>query len=120
MLKQHPHIRTASSATPCRAPATPPAAASLEDPRGWETDPNAYIYFITQAAVWSACVQGHRRGTLINDDAYKTPAAVLLHQKPIFARIEQWTKTKTKFEAMYILNEFDILVRPHPVDEGDR
>ena len=22
--------------------------------KGWETDPNAYIYFITQAAVWDA------------------------------------------------------------------
>jgi formyl-CoA transferase len=48
----------------------------------------------------------------INDDAYKTPAARLLHQKPIFARIEQWTKTKTKFEAMAILNELDIPCGP--------
>ena len=30
----------------------------------------------------------------------------------IFDRIEEWTKTKTKFEAMEILNEFDIPCGP--------
>ncbi len=25
--------------------------------KGWETDPNAYIYFITQAAAWPACAR---------------------------------------------------------------
>jgi formyl-CoA transferase len=80
--------------------------------KGWETDPNAYIYFITQAAVWPAVCKVIGEERWINDDAYKTPAARLLHQKPIFARIEQWTKTKTKFEAMAILNEFDIPCGP--------
>jgi formyl-CoA transferase len=48
----------------------------------------------------------------IDDEAYATPAARLLHLKPIFARIEQWTKTKTKFEAMEILNKYDIPCGP--------
>ena len=32
--------------------------------KGWETDPNAYIYFITQAPVWEAIcnVIGQRNG----------------------------------------------------------
>jgi formyl-CoA transferase len=30
----------------------------------------------------------------------------------IFARIEEWTKTKTKFEAMDILNQYDIPCGP--------
>ena len=80
--------------------------------KGWETDPNAYIYFITQAAVWPAVCKVIGEERWINDDAYKTPAARLLHQKPIFARIEQWTKTKTKFEAMDILNKYDIPCGP--------
>ena len=80
--------------------------------KGWETDPNAYIYFITQAAVWPAVCKVIGEERWINDDAYRTPAARLLHQKPIFARIEQWTMTKTKFEAMAILNEFDIPCGP--------
>jgi formyl-CoA transferase len=80
--------------------------------KGWETDPNAYIYFITQAAVWPAVCKVIGEEGWITDEAYATPAARLLHLKPIFARIEQWTMTKTKFEAMDILNEYDIPCGP--------
>ena len=48
----------------------------------------------------------------INDVAYATPAARLLHLKQIFARIEEWTKTKTKFQAMNIMNQYDIPCGP--------
>ena len=80
--------------------------------KGWETDPNSYIYFITQGAVWPAICKVIGEESWINDDAYATPAARLLHLKPIFARIEQWTMTKTKFEAMEILNRYDIPCGP--------
>jgi formyl-CoA transferase len=80
--------------------------------KGWETDPNAYIYFITQAAVWPAVCKVIGEESWIEDAAYATPQARLLHLKPIFARIEEWTMTKTKFEAMEILNEFDIPCGP--------
>jgi formyl-CoA transferase len=80
--------------------------------KGWETDPNAYIYFITQAAVWPAICKVIGEEGWIDDDAYKTPQARLLHLKPIFARIEQWTMGKTKFEAMEILNQYDIPCGP--------
>jgi formyl-CoA transferase len=80
--------------------------------KGWETDPNAYIYFITQAAVWPAVCKVIGEEGWIDDEAYATPAARLLHLKPIFARIEQWTMTKDKFEAMDILNQYDIPCGP--------
>src|SRR5258706_1483716 len=80
--------------------------------KGWETDPNVYIYFITQAAVWPAVCKVIGEDDWIEDEAYATPAARLLHLKPIFARIEQWTMTKTKFEAMEILNQYDIPCGP--------
>lgn len=80
--------------------------------KGWETDPNAYIYFITQAAVWPAVCRVIGEEGWIDDEAYATPQARLLHLKPIFARIEQWTMSKTKFEAMEILNEYDIPCGP--------
>ena len=48
----------------------------------------------------------------IDDPAYATPAARLPQLKPIFARIEEWTKTKTKFEAMDIMNKYDIPCGP--------
>jgi formyl-CoA transferase len=48
----------------------------------------------------------------IADPNYATPPKRLPHLKAIFARIEEWTMTKTKFEAMDILNEFDIPCGP--------
>jgi formyl-CoA transferase len=80
--------------------------------KGWETDPNAYIYFITQAPVWAAICKVIGEEGWITDPKYATPPARLPHLKDIFGRIEQWTMTKTKFEAMDILNEFDIPCGP--------
>ena len=80
--------------------------------QGWETDPNAYIYFITQAPVWEAIckVIGHEEW--LTDPQYATPKARLPHLSEIFDQIEEWTKTKTKFEAMDILNQHDIPCGP--------
>ena len=80
--------------------------------KGWETDPNAYIYFITQAAVWPAICKVIGETSWVNDEAYGTPSARLLHLKPIFARIERWTMTLDKFAVMAILNEHDIPCGP--------
>ena len=80
--------------------------------KGWETDPNAYIYFITQAAVWPAVCEVIGEPDWIDDEAFATPQMRLLHLKPIFARIEQWTMTMDKFEAMEILNRHDIPCGP--------
>src|SRR5437870_8041978 len=51
--------------------------------KGWESDPNAYIYFITQGAVWPAVCKVIGEEGWIDDEAYATPAARLLHLKPI-------------------------------------
>jgi formyl-CoA transferase len=80
--------------------------------KGWETDPNAYIYFITQAPVWGAICDVIGKPNWKTDEAYATPKARLLHLKKIFSTIEQWTMTKTKFEAMDILNKYDIPCGP--------
>ena len=80
--------------------------------KGWETDPNAYIYFITQGPVWGAICRVIGREDWITDPDYATPAARLPRLKAIFATVEQWTMTKTKFEAMDILNAFDIPCGP--------
>jgi formyl-CoA transferase len=80
--------------------------------KGWETDPNAYIYFITQAPVWEAiCDVIGEPGWKTHPD-YAKPAARLPRLNEIFARIERWTMTKTKFEAMEILNKYDIPCGP--------
>lgn len=80
--------------------------------KGWQKDPNAYIYFITQAAVWPAICKVIDEEGWITDPHFATPKARLPHLKMIFARIEEWTKTKTKLEAMDILNAHDIPCGP--------
>jgi formyl-CoA transferase len=80
--------------------------------KGWETDPNAYIYFITQAPVWEAICDLIGEPSWKTDPEYSTPRARLPKLKQIFARIEAWTMTKTKFEAMDILNKYDIPCGP--------
>jgi formyl-CoA transferase len=80
--------------------------------KGWETDPNSYLYFITQAPVWKEICNVIGKEEWITDPNYATPNARLPRLKEIFSTIEQWTLTKTKFEAMDILNEHDIPCGP--------
>jgi formyl-CoA transferase len=80
--------------------------------KGWETDPNAYIYFITQAPVWGAICDLIGEPGWKTDPEFATPKARLPKLKQIFARIEDWTTTKTKFEVMNLCNAVDIPVGP--------
>jgi formyl-CoA transferase len=80
--------------------------------KGWETDPDAYIYFITQAPVWGAICDLISKPEWKTDPDYATPNARLPRLKHIFATIEEWTQTKTKFEVMDICNKVDIPVGP--------
>ncbi|HLI20868.1 MAG TPA: formyl-CoA transferase, partial [Stellaceae bacterium] len=80
--------------------------------KGWETDPNAYIYFITQAPVWAEICRVIGKEEWITHPDYAKPEARLPRLRQIFDTIEQWTMTKTKFEAMDILNKYDIPCGP--------
>src|ERR1700681_2183302 len=80
--------------------------------KGWENDPNAYIYFITQAPVWDKICKVIGKEDWITHRDYATPEARLPRLMAIFATVEEWTMTKTKFEAMDILNEYDIPCGP--------
>jgi formyl-CoA transferase len=80
--------------------------------KGWETDPNAYIYFITQAPVWEKICDVIGKPEWKTDPDYAKPAARLPRLRHIFDTIEEWTKTKTKFELMDLLNKYDIPCGP--------
>jgi formyl-CoA transferase len=80
--------------------------------KGWETDPNAYLYFITQAPVWPAICQVIGKEEWITDPDYATPEVRLPRLRSVFETIEAWTMTKTKFEAMEELNRHDIPCGP--------
>ncbi len=80
--------------------------------KGWEHDPNAYLYFITQAQVWEPICDIIGEPSWKTDPNYATPKARLPHLNEIFTRIEAWTMKMTKFEAMDILNGHDIPCGP--------
>jgi formyl-CoA transferase len=80
--------------------------------KGWESDPDAYIYFITQAPVWGAICDLIGKPGWKTDPDYATPPARLPRLRHIFSTIEEWTTTKTKFEVMDICNRHDIPVGP--------
>ena len=80
--------------------------------KGWQTDPNAYTYFITQAAVWQKICDVIGKPEWKADIDYATPTARLTRLNEVFAGIEEWTMTKTKFEVMEICNPLDIPVGP--------
>ncbi len=80
--------------------------------KGWETDPNAYIYFVAQAPAWGAICRVIGKEEWISHPDYATPRARLPRLMEIFATVEEWTKTMTKFQAMDAMNQFDIPCGP--------
>ena len=80
--------------------------------KGWETDPNAYLYFITQAPVWKEICQVIGKPEWITHPNYATPEARLPRLKEVFATVEAWTMQRSKFEAMDEFNKHDIPCGP--------
>src|SRR3982751_790717 len=58
--------------------------------KGAPEDPDAYIYFITQAPVWGAICDVIGKPEWKTDADYATPPARLPRLKHIFSTIEQW------------------------------
>ena len=80
--------------------------------KGWETDPNAYIYFTIQGHAWEPITKAIGTPEWANDPAYMTAEARQDKIFDIFATIEDWLKDKTKYEAVDILRKFDIPCAP--------
>ena len=80
--------------------------------KGWETDPNAYIYFTIQGHAWEPITKALGKPEWATDPAYMTAEARQDKIFDIFATIEEWLKDKTKYEAVDILRKFDIPCAP--------
>ena len=80
--------------------------------KGWETDPDAYSYVITQAAAFPALAKTIGHQDWLEDPEWSTPEARLPKLDKVFEEIEKWTKTKTKFEVMDILNPLNVPCAP--------
>jgi len=80
--------------------------------KGWETDPDAYSYVITQAAAFPALAKTIGHDDWLEDPEWSTPEARLPKLDKVFEEIEKWTKTKTKLEVMDILNPLNVPCGP--------
>ena len=80
--------------------------------KGWETDPDAYIYVITQAAAFPALAKVIGHEDWLEDPEWSTPEARLPKLDRVFGEIEKWTMTKNKFEVMEILNPLNVPCGP--------
>ena len=88
--------------------------------KGWETDPNAYIYFITQAAVWPAVCKVIGEEGWIDDEAYATPQARLLHLEADLRAHRAVDDEQDEVRGDGDPEPVRHSLRPDPVDEGDR
>ncbi len=73
---------------------------------------NAYLYVVIQPPVWEPLLRKIGREDLLGNPDYDTPEARLPRLKEIFAMIEEWTLTKTKWEAFGELNSINVPCGP--------
>jgi formyl-CoA transferase len=80
--------------------------------KGWETDPNAYIYFTVQEQNWARTCDAIGRPAWKDDPAYTTAEARQSHLFEIFDEVEKWLADKTKHEAVDLLREYQVPCAP--------
>jgi len=80
--------------------------------KGWETDPNAYIYFTIQEQNWANTCKAVGKPQWIDDANYNTPEARQPHIMDIFAEIEKFLATYDKHAAIKYLSSYDIPCAP--------
>ena len=88
--------------------------------KGWENDPDAYIYFITQAPVWGAICDLIGEPTWKTDPEYATPRARLPRLKQIFDAHRAVDHDQDQVRGHGHLQRGRYPGRADPVDEGDR
>ena len=80
--------------------------------KGWQTDPNAYIYFTIQEQNWARTAEVIGRPEWAEDPGYSTALARQDKIFDIFAEIEKWLADKTKYEAVDILRKWEVPCAP--------
>jgi formyl-CoA transferase len=74
--------------------------------------PNDWLYVVIQPQVWEPLMHKIGRSDLLGNPAYDTPEGRLPHLQDIFDVIEEWTLTRTKWEAFSELNEINVPCGP--------
>ena len=80
--------------------------------KGWDVDPNAYLYVVLQDTNWDRTCLAFDKPEWIRDPCYATPSARRPRLLAIFAEFERWLADKTKYEAVDILSRFGVPCAP--------
>jgi formyl-CoA transferase len=80
--------------------------------KGWETDPDAYIYIIVQAQAFPELAKVIGHADWLDNANYNTPDARLPRLAEVYSEIEKWTMTMTKMEIMATLNAVNVPCGP--------
>ena len=80
--------------------------------KGWEDDPNSYIYFTLQEQNWKRTAEAIGHPDWATDPEYATAEARQSHLFEIFEEVEKWLADKTKWEAVDILRKWDVPCAP--------
>ena len=80
--------------------------------KGWENDPDAYIYVVAQAQAFPALAKVIGHEDWLTNPEYNTPDARLPRLMDVFAEIEKWTMTMCKMEVMTTLNPLNVPCGP--------
>ena len=88
--------------------------------KGWETDPNAYIYFITQAPVWKAICQVIGKPEWITDPDYATPGRPAAAPQGDLRCDRGMDDDQDQVRGHGNSQRTRHSVRPDPLDEGNR
>jgi formyl-CoA transferase len=87
--------------------------------KGWETDPNAYTYFITQAAVWEKVCDVIGEPDWKTDPEYATPPARSGQAGSHFRAYRAVDQDQDEARSHGNLQSARYSGRPNPVDEGN-
>jgi len=80
--------------------------------KGWENDPDAYIYVVAQAQAFPALAKVIGHEDWLTNPEYNTPDGRLPRLMDVFAEIEKWTMTMCKMQVMATLNPLNVPCGP--------
>lgn len=82
--------------------------------KGWETDPNAYVYIVLQneAEPFAEACKALGKSEWIDAPKYNTPAARNLVKDEIYKGVEEYTITRDKFEVVDVLGKAGVPCGP--------
>ncbi len=82
--------------------------------KGWETDPNAYVYIILQrdAKNFGKACQAMGFEDWVTNPDFNTADARDRHKQAIYARIQQWCIDKDKFDVLKLLAPYGVPCAP--------